>query len=152
MNTKLSTIAAIIAAAALTGILSPAPMTVYADETETSTDQLLAQKNVGSGDAVNFNCAENLIKAGVDDQNCEFGEDGGGDGGMNGGGGNGGGGNGGGGEEEPLVDICHVSASGNEINQQHTQSTADNHVAQHNGPPGSGPDYYGMCDGRTPPR
>ena len=71
MNQKMSTIAAIVAAAALTAILSTAPMTVYADETETSTDQSLAQKNVGSGDAANFNCAENLIKAGVGEQDCE---------------------------------------------------------------------------------
>jgi hypothetical protein len=47
MNQKMSTIAAIMAAAALTGILVTAPMAVYADETETSTDQSLAQKNLG---------------------------------------------------------------------------------------------------------
>jgi hypothetical protein len=77
MNQKMLTIAAIIAAAALTGILSTAPMTVYADETETSTDQSIKQKNVGSGDSVNFNCAQNLIEAGVDEQDCGNGEEGG---------------------------------------------------------------------------
>jgi hypothetical protein len=46
------------------------------DTSETSTDQDLKQKNVGSGDSVNFNCGENLIKAGVEDQECEFGETG----------------------------------------------------------------------------
>jgi hypothetical protein len=35
MNQKMLPIAAILTAAALTGILSTAPMTVYADETET---------------------------------------------------------------------------------------------------------------------
>ena len=70
MNQRMSTIAAIIAAATLTGILSTAPMTAYADETETSTDQSIKQKNVGSGDSVNFNCAQNLIKAGVGQQAC----------------------------------------------------------------------------------
>ena len=30
------------------------------------------QKNTGSGDSANFNCGENLIKAGVDDQKCEL--------------------------------------------------------------------------------
>jgi hypothetical protein len=71
MNQKMSTIAAIMAVAALTGILVTAPMTVYADETETSTDQSLAQKNLGSGDSANFNCDENLIKAGVNEQECD---------------------------------------------------------------------------------
>ena len=79
MNQKMLPIAAILTATALTGILSTAPITVYADDSETSTDQSVKQKNVGSGDAVNFNCAENLIKAGVEDQQCDFGDgDGGG--------------------------------------------------------------------------
>jgi hypothetical protein len=29
------------------------------------------QKNVGSGDSANFNCTQNLIKAGVGQQACE---------------------------------------------------------------------------------
>ena len=70
MNQKKLPIVAILTAAALTGILSTAPMTVYADETETSTDQSVKQKNVGSGDSLNFNCGQNLIKAGVGEQAC----------------------------------------------------------------------------------
>ena len=50
--------------------LSTAPMTVYADESETSTDQSVKQKNIGSGDSLNFNCGQNLIKAGVGEQDC----------------------------------------------------------------------------------
>ena len=61
----------------MTGILSTAPMTVYADESETSTDQSVKQKNVGSGDSLNFNCGQNLIKAGVGEQACGQEEDGG---------------------------------------------------------------------------
>ena len=70
MNQKKLPIVAILTAAALTGILSTAPMTVYADESETNTDQLVKQKNVGSGDSLNFNCGQNLIKAGVGEQAC----------------------------------------------------------------------------------
>ena len=50
-------------------------MAAYADggdESETSTDQSVKQKNVGSGDSTNFNCGQNLIKAGVKEQECEF--------------------------------------------------------------------------------
>jgi hypothetical protein len=75
MNQKMLTIAAIVTAAALTGIFSTTPMAAYAadgDSSETSTDQSVKQKNTGSGDSANFNCGENLIKAGVDDQDCEF--------------------------------------------------------------------------------
>ena len=65
-------IAAILTAAVLTGILSTAPMTVYADsdESETSADQSVKQKNTGSDDSLNFNCGQNLIKAGVGEQAC----------------------------------------------------------------------------------
>ena len=75
MNQKMLTIAAIVTAAALTGIFSTSPMAVYAgdgDSSETSTDQSVKQKNTGSGDSANFNCGENLIKAGVDEQECEW--------------------------------------------------------------------------------
>jgi hypothetical protein len=74
MNQKMLTIAAIVTAAALTGIFSTSPMAAYAadgDSSETSTDQSVKQKNVGSGDSANFNCGQNLIKAGVDEQECE---------------------------------------------------------------------------------
>ena len=33
----------------------------FADESETETEQELKQKNVGSGESVNHNCAQNLI-------------------------------------------------------------------------------------------
>ena len=75
MNQKMLAIAAIITAAALTGIFSTSPMAAYAgdgDSSETSTDQSVKQKNTGSGDSANFNCGQNLIKAGVDEQECEF--------------------------------------------------------------------------------
>ncbi len=42
------------------------------DTSTTSTDQNVKQKNTGSGESTNFNCGENLIKAGVEDQECEF--------------------------------------------------------------------------------
>jgi hypothetical protein len=77
MNQKTIAIAAVLMAAALTGLFATSPL-AYADdgkggdESETSTDQSVKQKNTGSGDSANFNCGENLIKAGVDDQECEF--------------------------------------------------------------------------------
>ena len=52
-----------------------APIVVYADESDTSTDQSVRQKNTGSGDSANYNCGQNLIKAGVGQQQC--GNDGG---------------------------------------------------------------------------
>ena len=73
MNQRMLAIAAIASAALLTGIFSTTPMAAYAgdgDSSETSTDQSIKQKNVGSGDSVNFNCAQNLIKAGVGEQAC----------------------------------------------------------------------------------
>ena len=75
MNQKMLAIAAIVTAAALTGIFSTTPLAAYAesgDSSETSTDQSVKQKNTGSGDSANFNCGENLIKAGVEEQECEF--------------------------------------------------------------------------------
>jgi hypothetical protein len=75
MNQKMLATAAIVTAAALTGIFSTTPMAAYADggdESETNTDQSVKQKNTGSGDSANFNCGENLIKAGVGENECEF--------------------------------------------------------------------------------
>ena len=75
MNQKMLAIAAIVTAAALTGIFSTTTMVAYAsdgDSSETDTDQHVKQKNTVSGDSANFNCGENLIKAGVDEQECEF--------------------------------------------------------------------------------
>jgi hypothetical protein len=60
MTQRISMIAAIVLAAALTGTLSTAPIIVYADESETDTDQENKQKNVGSGNSFNNNCAENI--------------------------------------------------------------------------------------------
>ena len=66
------TIAAILTAAALTGIFSTSAFAYDGgDESETNTEQKLKQKNVGSGDSTNFNCGENDIKSGlIDAQLC----------------------------------------------------------------------------------
>lgn len=40
--------------------------TMVGDESETSTAQELRQKNVGSGDSTNNNCAANAHEAGAD--------------------------------------------------------------------------------------
>ena len=70
MNQKSFIIAAILAAAALSVIATPL---VYAQDTsETTTDQNIKQKNVGSGESVNFNCAQNLYKAGTEEEECDF--------------------------------------------------------------------------------
>jgi hypothetical protein len=84
MNQKSFIMAAILAAAALSVIATP---TVFAqagapmdgeedprtgDTSTTSTDQNVKQKNTGSGESTNFNCGENLIKAGVEDEECDF--------------------------------------------------------------------------------
>ena len=63
-------IAAILAAAALSVIA--APLAYAQDTSETTTDQSIKQKNVGSGESVNFNCAQNLYKAGVEQSECDF--------------------------------------------------------------------------------
>jgi hypothetical protein len=58
----LLTIAAILTAATLTGVFTTS---VYAtdggDESETNTEQEIKQKNVGSGESTNNNCALNSI-------------------------------------------------------------------------------------------
>jgi hypothetical protein len=74
MNQKTTTIAAVLMAVVLTGLFATSPL-AYAeggDESTTETDQSVKQKNTGSGDSANFNCGENLIEAGVDEQECEF--------------------------------------------------------------------------------
>ena len=74
MNQKTIAIAAVLMAAAMTGLFATSSL-AYAeggDESETSTDQSVKQKNTGSGDSANFNCGENLIKAGVEDQECDL--------------------------------------------------------------------------------
>jgi hypothetical protein len=77
MNQKVIAIAAVVMAAALTGLFATSPLAHAEDDrggdtSETSTDQSVKQKNTGSGDSANFNCGENLIKAGVDEQECEW--------------------------------------------------------------------------------
>jgi hypothetical protein len=85
MNQKSFVIAVILTAAALSVIATPLayaqiievpeedPATAESGDTsETSTDQNVKQKNIGSGESTNFNCGENLIKSGVEDQECEF--------------------------------------------------------------------------------
>jgi anionic cell wall polymer biosynthesis LytR-Cps2A-Psr (LCP) family protein len=53
---------AILAAAALTGIFSTsAYATDGGDESETNTEQEIKQKNFGSGESTNNNCALNSI-------------------------------------------------------------------------------------------
>ena len=79
MNQKSFVIAAILASNCLSVIASPL---AYAqdmgeedprtgDTSITTTDQSLKQKNTGSGESDNSNCGQNLIKAGVEDQECE---------------------------------------------------------------------------------
>jgi hypothetical protein len=60
MNKKLA-IATVLMAAALTGILSTSPIAFAQDESETNTEQEIKQKNVGSGESTNNNCALNSI-------------------------------------------------------------------------------------------
>jgi hypothetical protein len=70
MNQKSFVIAAILAAAALSVIASPL---AYAQDTsETTTDQSVKQKNIGSGESINSNCGQNLYKAGADEQECDL--------------------------------------------------------------------------------
>jgi hypothetical protein len=52
---------AVLAAAALTGIFSSTTMAFAQDESETNTEQEIKQKNVGSGESTNNNCALNSI-------------------------------------------------------------------------------------------
>jgi hypothetical protein len=57
---KTLVIASVLMAAALTGILS-SPIAFAQDESETNTEQEIKQKNVGSGESTNNNCALNSI-------------------------------------------------------------------------------------------
>ena len=59
---KTLTIATVLTAAALTGIFSTTnPIAFAQDESETNTEQEIKQKNVGSGESTNNNCALNSI-------------------------------------------------------------------------------------------
>jgi hypothetical protein len=77
MNQKSFIIAVILAAAALSVIASPL---AYAqvmedpngDTSTTTTDQSVKQKNTGSGESFNANCGQNVLKSGVEDQECDL--------------------------------------------------------------------------------
>ena len=60
MNKTLA-IATVLVAAALIGITSTNPTAFAQDESETNTEQEIKQKNVGSGESTNNNCALNSI-------------------------------------------------------------------------------------------
>jgi hypothetical protein len=75
VNQKTIAIAAVLMAAVLAGLFATSPLAYAEDDgdgdtSETSTDQEIKQKNTGSGDSHNFNCGQNLIKAGVGEQPC----------------------------------------------------------------------------------
>jgi hypothetical protein len=78
MNQKIIAIAAILAAALLTGIFSTTPIAAYAggddydggDSSETETEQELKQKNVGSGASTNTNCGSNSIESAIEITLC----------------------------------------------------------------------------------
>jgi hypothetical protein len=61
---KAIAIATVLMAAALTGVFTTsAYATDGGDESETNTEQEIKQKNVGSGESTNNNCALNSIDA-----------------------------------------------------------------------------------------
>ena len=71
MNKKLA-IATVLMAAALTGIFSTSAYATYdgGDESETNTEQEIKQKNVGSGESTNNNCALNSIDSALAEVEC----------------------------------------------------------------------------------
>jgi hypothetical protein len=69
MNQKSFVLAAIIAATALSVIATPF---AYADTSATVTGQNVQQKNTGSGESFNANCGQNVLKSGVEDQECDL--------------------------------------------------------------------------------
>jgi anionic cell wall polymer biosynthesis LytR-Cps2A-Psr (LCP) family protein len=64
---KAIAIASVLMAAALTGIFSTSAYATFegGDESETNTEQEIKQKNVGSGESTNNNCALNSIDTGL---------------------------------------------------------------------------------------
>ena len=73
MNKTLA-IAAVLMAAAITGIFSTsAYATDGGDESETNTEQEIKQKNVGSGESTNNNCALNSIDSAAATVACPVG-------------------------------------------------------------------------------
>jgi hypothetical protein len=75
MNNKMLTIAA-LAAVLVAGVFATTPMAAYAgddgDYSGTETEQEIKQKNVGSGESTNVNCADNDINSAspIDAQVC----------------------------------------------------------------------------------
>jgi hypothetical protein len=72
MNNKVLTIAAVLAATLVAGVFATTPMAAYAggdygDSSETKTKQEIKQKNFGSGDSTNVNCADNDIGGATED-------------------------------------------------------------------------------------
>jgi hypothetical protein len=62
---KILAISTVLMAAAFTGIFSTTnPIAFAQDESETNTEQSIAQKNVGSGESTNSNCGGNSIDSG----------------------------------------------------------------------------------------
>ena len=70
---KTLAIAVVLTAAALTGILSTNPIAFAQDESETNTEQSIAQKNVGSGESTNNKCALNSINSAAATVACPVG-------------------------------------------------------------------------------
>jgi hypothetical protein len=70
---KTLTIATVLMAAALTGILLTSPIAFAQDESETNTEQEIKQKNVGSGNSINNNCALNSIDSAAATVACPVG-------------------------------------------------------------------------------
>jgi hypothetical protein len=62
---KVLVISSVLVAAALTGIFLTSGY-AQGDESETNTEQEIKQKNVGSGESTNNNCALNSIDTGAD--------------------------------------------------------------------------------------
>ena len=58
---KTLAIAAVLMAAVSTGIVSTNLIAFAQDESESNTEQEIKQKNVGSGESINKNCALNSI-------------------------------------------------------------------------------------------
>jgi hypothetical protein len=65
-------LAAVLMAAALTGIFSTSAYATYdgGDESETNTEQEIKQENVGSGESTNNNCALNSIDSALAEVLC----------------------------------------------------------------------------------
>ena len=70
---KAKPIALVLMAATLTGITSANPIAFAQDESETNTEQEIKQKNVGSGNSINNNCALNSIDSAAATVACPVG-------------------------------------------------------------------------------